>query len=226
MILVHFNSDGTLDLSYAVEGVATADFGVGTIAPGSIGYALIQQADGKLVAVGQTGVGVAVARFDDGATFPGIIGLIRTGQMIGENTATVDYSVRRTGGSNGSVSVDYATADDTATSGSDYEDAFGTLNWDDGDMSDRIITINLIDDAEVEQEENFSLTLSAPTGGVALAASEASTVIGTTTSIAGRLPMGRWRRRWRRIGAWSLMFLFGFAFAGNVPRRRKYFAET
>ena len=92
----------------------------------------------------------AVARFDDGSTFPGIIGLIKTGQRIAENTATVAYTVRRTGGSNGSVSVDYATAAGTATTSSDFQDASGTLTWDDGDMSNRIITIDLVDDAMVE----------------------------------------------------------------------------
>ena len=78
MILAHFTSNGTLDLTYAVEGVATADFGVGTVAPESLGHALIQQADGKLVAVGVRRSDLAAARFDDGSTFPGIIGLSRT----------------------------------------------------------------------------------------------------------------------------------------------------
>ena len=33
MILARFTSNGTLDLTYAVEGVATADFGAGNVAP-------------------------------------------------------------------------------------------------------------------------------------------------------------------------------------------------
>ena len=155
----------------------------GTIAPESAGFALIQQADGKLVAVGPTQVGtLSAARFDDGATFPGIIGFINTNQTVAEATATVVYTVRRTGGSDGSVSVDYATAAGQALTGSDFQDASGTLSWDDGDTSDRSITINLIDDAEVEGDENFSLTLSEPTGGATLAASEAVTNIANDDS--------------------------------------------
>jgi len=71
MIVTRFN--GTLDLTYAVEGVATADFGTGTNrSDSSAGFALIQQADGRLVAVGPTQVGtLSAARFvDDGTTFP------------------------------------------------------------------------------------------------------------------------------------------------------------
>ena len=163
----------------------------GTIVPTRRGFALIQQADGKLVAVGPTAVGtLSAARFvDDGTTFPGIIGFITTNQTVAEATATVVYTVRRTGGSDGSVSVHYATAAGQALAGSDFQDASGTLSWDDGDTSDRFITINLIDDAEVEGDENFSLTLSEPTGGAALAASQA------VTDIANDDSGGRWR--WR-----------------------------
>ena len=157
----------------------------GTIVPdSSAGFALIQQADGKLVAVGPTQVGtLSAARFvDDGTTFPGIIGLITTNQTVAEATATVVFTVRRTGGSDGSVSVHYATAAGQALTGSDFQDASGTLSWDDGDTSDRFITINLIDDAEVEGDENFSLTLSEPTGGATLAASQAVTNIANDDS--------------------------------------------
>ena len=225
MILARFNSNGTLDSTYAVEGVATADFGIGNNAPESQGFALIQQADGKLVAVGPTQVGtLSAARFDDGSTFPGIIGFINTNQTVAEATATVAYTVRRTGGSYGSVSVDYATAAGQALTDSDFQDASGTLSWDDGDTSDRLITINLSDDAEVEGDENFSLTLSEPTGGAALAASQAVTNIANDDSASGGGGGGGDGNGGGGGGgafsAWSLAFLYGFFFAGNVQRRR------
>src|SRR5688572_53934 len=223
MILARFDSNGTLDLSYAVEGVATADFGIGNNAPESQGFALIQQADGKLVAVGPTQVGtLSAARFDDGATFPGIIGFINTNQTVAEGTATVAYTVRRTSGSNGSVSVDYATAAGQAMTGSDFQNASGTLSWDDGDTSDRLITINLIDDAEFEGDEKFSLTLSEPTGGAALAASQAVTNIAYDGDSDGGVGGGGGGDGGGggAFSAWSLAFLCGFFFAGNVQRRR------
>jgi hypothetical protein len=215
MILARFNSNGALDLTYAVEGVATADFGIRNNAPASLGSALIQQADGKIIAVGPTSVGtLSAARFDDGATFPGIIGFINTNQTVAEATATVVYTVRRTGGSYGSVSVDYATAAGQALTGSDFQDAAGTLSWDAGDTSDRSITINLIDDAEVEGDENFSLTLSEPTGGAALAASEAGTNIANDDSASGDGDGdgGGDGGGGGAFGAWSLAFLCGLFF--------------
>jgi len=129
--------------------------------------------------------------------------------------------VRRTGGSNGSVNVDFATAPGQALTGSDFQYASGTLSWDDGDTSDRSITINLIDDEEVEGDENFSLTLSEPTGGATLAASEAVTNIANDDSASGDGDgYGDGGGGGGAFSAWSLAFLCGFFFAGSVQRRR------
>ena len=114
----------------------------------------------------------------------------------------------------------------TASSGSDFQDASGTLNWDDGDTSGRVITINLIDDAEVEGDESFSLTLSAPTGGAVLAANEAFTEIVSDDIDSGDGDGdgdgdgGGGGGGGGAFGSWSLVFLYGFVFAGNVRRRR------
>lgn len=178
MILARFNSDGALDTSYGIDGVATADFGTGDTAHLSIGVALIQQADGKYVAAGPNSLGTfGVARFDDSAAFPGRIGFTATNQSAAETVASVSYTVRRTGGRTGAVSVNYVTAAGQAQPGSDFEGASGTLTWNDGDADDKTLIINIIDDAVVESSEDFSLTLSAPTGGAQLAASEATTSI-------------------------------------------------
>ena len=129
--------------------------------------------------------------------------------------------MRRTGGSNGSVNVDFATAPGQALTGSDFQYASGTLSWDDGDTSDRSITINLIDDEEVEGDENFSLTLSQPTGGATLAASEAVTNIANDDSASGDGDgYGDGGGGGGAFSAWSLAFLCGFFFAGSVQRRR------
>jgi uncharacterized delta-60 repeat protein len=179
MILTRFESDGALDMSFGFDGVATADFGMGSDAPGSDGVAVIQQADGKIVAVGSIAFDAfGAARFDDDAAFAGRIGLTRTVNSVSETTPTVTYTVRRTGGRTGTVSVDFATAAGQAQPGSDFVGASGTLTWNDGDSSDKTLTIDIIDDALAETiREDFSLTLSGPTGGAQLAASEGSTTI-------------------------------------------------
>ena len=54
-----------------------------------------------------------------------------------EGAGSVTITVTRTGGSSGAVSVDYATADNTATAPSDYAATSGTLNWADGDTASK-----------------------------------------------------------------------------------------
>lgn len=182
MILTRFEFDGALDMSFGFDGVATVDFGTGDDAAGSDGVALIQQADGKLVAVGSVSFqpfpAFGAARIDDDAAFAGRIGLTRTRSSVSETTPTVTYTVRRTGGRTGTVSVRYATAAGQAQPGSDFVGASGALTWNDGDSSDKTLTIDIIDDAVAETiREDFSLTLTAPTGGAQLAASKASITI-------------------------------------------------
>ncbi len=85
-----------------------------------------------------------------------------------ETGGTVDVTVKRMGGAEGAVSVDWTTENGTATAGEDYVSDSGTLQWADLDDSDRVITLTVLDDADVEGGESFRVDLSAPVGGVAL----------------------------------------------------------
>lgn len=78
------------------------------------------------------------------------------------NFATV--TVERTGGTVGSVSVSYATANDSAIAGSDYTATTGTLTFDDGESS-KTFTVATTDDAVFENDEQFRVQLSNATGG-------------------------------------------------------------
>lgn len=71
------------------------------------------------------------------------------------------------------VSVVWATADGSATAGSDYTAASGTLSWLAGDGGSRTITVQVPGDATVEGNETFSVRLSKPSGaGIADIAGE------------------------------------------------------
>lgn len=83
-----------------------------------------------------------------------------------ENGGNVTISVTRVGGSAGALSVQYATANGTATAGQDYVAASGTLNWADGDTSTKTFTIAIIDDAIVEGNETVLLNLTGSATGV------------------------------------------------------------
>ena len=77
-----------------------------------------------------------------------------------EDIGALEFEVTLSGPSGIEVSASYATADDTATAGSDYEAATGTLVFAPGEVS-RTIRVAVLDDALHEaDEETFSLALS------------------------------------------------------------------
>src|SRR5207237_4972993 len=91
-------------------------------------------------------------------------------------THNATITVTRTSGSNGAVSVHYATSDGTATDGSDYTATSGDLNWADGDAADKTFNVSVNGDTTVEPDETINLTLSAPTGGASLATPASATI--------------------------------------------------
>jgi choice-of-anchor B domain-containing protein len=98
----------------------------------------------------------------------GQVGYVGASAAAAENAGTARITVRRNAGFAGAVSIDYATSDGTATAGSDYTPASGTLNWAAGDLGERTISVALVNDAQDEPNETFRITLSNPGGGVVL----------------------------------------------------------
>ncbi len=84
---------------------------------------------------------------------------------IGEgNAGTKDmtFTVTLSGPSSQTISVDYATADDTATAGSDYSTAAGTLTFAPGTALTRTITVVISGDNAIEPNETLFLNLANP----------------------------------------------------------------
>src|SRR5262245_21815261 len=73
------------------------------------------------------------------------------------------------------VSVSYATADGTATAGTDYTATKGTLVFAPGETS-KTVAVPIIDDTAGEPDETFNLTLSSPVNGVLGQASASGTI--------------------------------------------------
>jgi hypothetical protein len=86
---------------------------------------------------------------------------------VAESGASVSVTVTRTDGSAGAVTVDYASSDGSATAGSDYTAAAGTLGIADG-VTSQAFTIDLLDDTLFEGDEDFNLSLSNVSGGASL----------------------------------------------------------
>lgn len=74
-----------------------------------------------------------------------------------EGARALQFTVTRTGGSGGSVSVSYATTDGTALDGPDYEGTTGTVTFADGDTTAKTVTISVNDDALDEDDETLDL---------------------------------------------------------------------
>ena len=80
-------------------------------------------------------------------------------------TKTVDFTVSLSAASAQTVTVNYATADGTATAGLDYQTASGTVSFAPGELS-KPITITIIGDTLDEANETFFVNLSNPVNGV------------------------------------------------------------
>ena len=77
------------------------------------------------------------------------------------------FTVTKSGATSQSLSVNYATADGTATAGSDYTAASGTLTFAAGDTT-KTISIATTDDTLNEASETVLLNLSGATGGAGI----------------------------------------------------------
>jgi len=107
-----------------------------------------------------------VTIFDDDT----ILRIGSTSYTVNEDATNIVVPVIRTGGTAGSVSVDYFTqsapgtnAALLATANIDYDSTFGTLVFVDGQITN-YITIPITDDCLVESNETFQLVLNNPIG--------------------------------------------------------------
>jgi hypothetical protein len=108
------------------------------------------------------------------ANQPGTLALSTPALAIAESGGSATVTVTRTGGTTGAVSVAYATSNGTATAGSDYTAASGTLNWADGDGASKTFTVEILNDGARESDETVTVTLGSVTG---------SATLGTATAI-------------------------------------------
>ena len=109
---------------------------------------------------------------------------------VSEAIASVSLTVSRLGGAAGAASVNWATTDGSANVGSDYgilgnaTPLGGVLNWGAGDAASKTISIPILNDALIEGNENFTVTLSGAGGtGTSLGAAIVATVTITDNDV-------------------------------------------
>ncbi|MGA9997243.1 MAG: HYR domain-containing protein [Pyrinomonadaceae bacterium] len=95
---------------------------------------------------------------------------------VNESGGAATLIITRGGNTSGAASVNYATSDGSAVQKSDYIIKLGTLQFAAGETS-KTLQVPIIDDAYVEGDEQFTVTLSSPTGSNAFIGSNATTSV-------------------------------------------------
>jgi hypothetical protein len=119
---------------------------------------------------------------------PGGLGFATAAQSVDEGAGMVTILVTRTGGSEGTVTVAYATFNGTATAPGDYTSTSGTLTFGDG-VTEQTIVVPITNDVLPEPDETFTITLSDPTGGATLGTSTTTiTITDADAPVAAQVP--------------------------------------
>jgi hypothetical protein len=95
-------------------------------------------------------------------------------------TTPLTFTVAMAPVSASDVTVDYATSNGTATAGSDYIAASGTLTIPAGQTSGTI-AVSVLGDTTYEPNETFTLTLSNPVGATIVGGTAAGTIMNNDT---------------------------------------------
>ncbi len=103
---------------------------------------------------------------------------------VNEESTFVVVSISRDGGSGGTVSAKFVTANGTATAPADYQAQSVTLTFLDGAVGPATIAIPVVNHAGAGPNTRFTVQLNTPTGGVTLGLSTATVVIVTHDSTA------------------------------------------
>jgi hypothetical protein len=97
-------------------------------------------------------------------------------------TTTLSVPVKLSAASGSAVTVGYATANGTASAGTDYTAASGTLVFRAGE-TEKTIPIALAGDTSIEQDETFTVELSTPVNAKIAKASATATIRNDDTAV-------------------------------------------
>jgi Calx-beta domain-containing protein len=112
----------------------------------------------------------------DSTNLSGSVQFSSASYAVLEDVGNAVVKVLRVGGSKGTLSIGYSTADGTATAGSDYTSASGTLVFADGETS-KTILIPIANDGITEPDETVRLSLTGFADLETLGSHPAATII-------------------------------------------------
>lgn len=116
---------------------------------------------------------------DDTAPAPPLPSLVVSSPSITEgNSSTTDmvFTVTLSAAATSQVTVSYATSDGTATAGSDYSSASGTLTFAPGETT-KSVAVKITGDTSIEPNETLKMLLSGAVGAVITTATGTGTIL-------------------------------------------------
>jgi len=138
-----------------------------------------------------------------------------------EGSGSATLTIRRTNSTGGAASVSYATANGTATAGSDYTGTAGTLEFADGETS-KTFSVPIFNDAFFEGNESFTVALSGPTNGVGLGNPQLATVTIIENDAAPSLSIADARMNEGNSGTTNMPFIVTLTGATTVAATVQY----
>ncbi len=132
-----------------------------------------------------TSTEITVTNDDTAQSNPGTLAFSSGTASVTEGS-DVTLTVNRTGGSDGSVAVDYAVTNGTTDSADFDASTSGTITFADTETS-KTITISTSADSDVESDETFTVTLSNPTNSASLGTIDSAVVTINNDDNAGTI---------------------------------------
>ena len=139
-----------------------------TVKPGSLGDVTVTLEGGRACGTAGavcTGDGRALSATISTTVLRPVALSVADARVREASDVTLDFAVTLSRASRAPVAVGYATADGSATAGSDYTATSGTLSFAAGETA-KTVSVPVLDDAHDEGEETLTLRLSAATGAV------------------------------------------------------------
>jgi len=108
--------------------------------------------------------GTVTVEAGGGGGEPGTLRFTQASYTVPEGGGTATITVSRINGDDGPATVQWSAAAGTATAGSDFTAASGTLSWADGNDANKTFQVTIVNDTADEPNETINLTLSNATG--------------------------------------------------------------
>jgi chitinase len=150
----------TFDPGQTSKAIVVSVLGDTNVEPDETFTVDLSSPSGATIADGQ---GIGTITNDDLAVAPTLSVSDAAGAEGNSGTTPFSFTVTLSAPATSTVTVNFATNDGSATAGSDYTAASGTLTFTPGQTS-KTISISVLGDTTVEKNETFTVDLSSPSG--------------------------------------------------------------